>query len=303
MAAHLLTRSRPAVCERLCVKDVARIVFLALALLASNTRAQEAVSSGLKTPQISGYAEVSVANKYMYNGYLLESRGPVVQPYVELLGEFYTGKNFLTSVSAKVSVFSSFQFHNSGKSNMEKPIRTWYEAEFKPGLQFVFAERLTLTACYRRYESPNRAYSPENGFELIIEYDDSALLGQFALHPSLTWLKPFDLGADEAEEGNYVEFGLAPSAELAKNSRYPITMTLPIAVGLGDNRYYEGKHFGFASAGITAAIPLAFVPPAFGKWNFSVNVAYYRLGQMTAEASNDSNRGVTLFGGVLSTEF
>lgn len=270
---------------------------------ASSAVAQDAVARGLTAPRISGYAELVVADKYIYQGFVLETRGPVVQPYIELLGEFYTGDGFLTTASLKLSIFNSIHFHNSGRSNIADPMRTWYEFEIKPGFEFVLAKQLTFTALYRRFESPNGFTGYANGLEFSLAFDDSELLGKFALNPHVTWIAPLSTDYEGGEEGHYFEFGIEPSYEFGEGSRYPITVELPVIIAGGDEHYYSGRSFGFASAGLTVRVPLAFLPPSVGKWSLAANATFYRLGRTAAELTNGGEQNERLFAGVLSVEF
>ena len=161
---------------------------LVLACGGSSARAQDAVARGLIAPRVSGYAEVVVADKYIDQGFVVEARGPVVQPYLEVFGQFYSGAGFLTSASLKLSVFSSLQFHNSGRSNQADPMRTFYEFEIKPGIEVVLAKALTFTTSYRRFESPNDFYGSINSIEFVLALDDSEMLGGFALNPRALWI-------------------------------------------------------------------------------------------------------------------
>lgn len=277
--------------------------YAAIVCFAATAHAQDAVARGLTLPRISGYGEVVVADKYIYQGYVLEARGPVVQPYLELLGEFYTGDGILSSASLKLTVFNSIQFHNSGRSNMADPMQTWYEFEVKPGIQLVLAQKLTFTASYRRFESPNGYYGSSNGIEVSLGYDDSDLLGKFALNPHITWIAPLAANYDDSEEGHYFEVGIEPSFTIAEGSRYPITVAIPSVVAFGDQHYYSGRRFGFASTGVTVSVPLAFLPESLGEWNLAGNATYYRLGTTAAELTNNGERNERLFAGVLSVEF
>ena len=266
--------------------------------------AQDAVARGLTVPRVSGYAEIAVADKYIYQGFIVEARGPVVQPYIELYGEFYKGDGLLTSASLKLSVFNSVQFHNSGRTNLEDPMRTWYELEIKSGFEFVLAKQLTVSAVYRRFESPNGQYRSANGIEMGLAFDDSELLGAFALHPRATWIMPIGGDVDEGgEEGHYFELGIEPSVVLAEKARYPVTIALPVTVGFGDHRYYYGRHFGFASAGLSVSVPLAFLPESCGKWNLAATGAYYRLGQTAADLTNGGDEHETVIAALLTVEF
>ena len=69
----------------------------------------------------------------------------------------------------------------------------------------------------------------------------------------------------------YAQIGIAPGYTFLADSAYPIAVSVPLAVGLSLSDYYEfgtgsDDTFGFFSGGVTVSVPLAFIPPAFGKW-------------------------------------
>jgi hypothetical protein len=266
--------------------------------------AQDAVSPGLIWPHLIGSAEISVADKYIYRGYVVENHGPVVQPYLDLSAEFYRGSRIVNSASLKVSVFSSLQFHKRGLTKSGKPMRWWYELQIEPGIELVFAKDFTFTAIYRRFESPNGVFDSFNEIELALALDDTRFLGSLALHPHVLWAAPVANGHDAgAEEGHYFEAGIAPSAAIGKTSRYPVTVELPVNAGFGDSRYYAGEHFGYLSAGVALSIPLAFLPSDYGAWTFGGSATYYYLGRNAAESTNDGQRNDSVFAVTLSTAF
>lgn len=272
--------------------------------LATEAFAQEAASPRLKVPELSGYAEVVVADRYIYHGFVAEDKGPIVQPYFEVNAEFYEGSGLLDSASLTLAVFSSLQFHDQGLSNKKQPMRSWYEAQFEPGISFVLAKDFTFTAKYIRFESPNGAFVSANAVQLELEIDDTRWLRAFALHPSFTWFAPLAIGSEQgSEEGHYFEIGVTPTATLAEKSSYPVTVSLPIVVGLGDQHYFFGQHFGFFSAGVTASTPLAFIPKGFGTWNLGASATYYRLGRTSAEFTNRGERNESVLAATVSTEF
>jgi hypothetical protein len=262
--------------------------------------AQDAVSRGFGPPRVSGSLDFATADKYVYQGYILENRGPVFQPNLELLAEFYTGDGFVTSASARLNVFNSFQFHNRGRSNMAEPMRTWYEFEVMSGIQLVLAKDFTFTASYRRFESPNGFYGSANGFHLTLAYDDAKMWGGFALNPRVLWIVPLDRASTE---GHYFEGAIEPGITFWEKSRYPLAISVPVTLGVGDNHSYAGERFGFASAGVTATVPLAFLPEPYGKWSLFGSATYYRLGSTTAAISNDGERNQMIFSGALGLEF
>jgi len=153
-----------------------------------------------------------------------------------------------------------------------------------------------------RFESPNHAFLAANAAEFILSVDDSDWLRAYALHPHVTWFRPFPGGWASSDEGSYFEFGIEPERSFGQTER-PVTVSFPIAVGLGQKRYYLGEHFGFFSAGVSVSVPLAFIPSGWGKWNFGVSGTYYRLGRTVAEGSNGGAQDESLFTLTLGTEF
>jgi hypothetical protein len=278
-------------------------VCLGLHCSGESTLAQDAIARGLTTPRVSGYAEVVVSDKYIDQGFVLEERGPVVQPYLELLGEFYQGDGFITRAALRLTIFSSLQFHNSGRSNQADPIRTFYEFEVKPGVELGLGKLVRFTTSYRRFESPNEFYGSLNSIEFVLAFDDSDLLGAFALNPRATWVLPLGASDAESEEGHYFDFRIEPGFTIGDGARLPVRVLFPMAIGFGDHHHYGGRSFGFASAGVSVVVPLAFLPGSLGKWNIGASATYYRLGAGPAQLTNGGDRDEQRFGGVLSVEF
>ena len=273
----------------------------AAALLVPPLLAQEAVSPELG-PRFSGSAAISLTDKYIYHGYVLEDQGAIVQPEFEVLARFYSGDGFVSKASWRLYLFSSFQTHESRDQKADAMIHAWYEVQVETGFVLELAKRFTLSVSYVRFESPNHAFIAANAAELILSLDDSDWLGACALHPHVSWFRPFPGGWESSDEGSYFEFGLEPGRSFGKGER-PVKVKFPIAVGLGQKRYYLGEHFGFFSAGVALSVPLAFIPPSWGNWNLGLSGTYYRLGRNVANLSNGGVRDETAFALTLGTEF
>ena len=289
-------------CQRLHATLASAFVLLLAA--ASQAVAQDAAAPGLRWRMPTGEFEIAVADKYIYNGYIIQDQGPIVQPYLEVSEEFYRGNGWLTSASARFSFFSSLQSRQDGMTNAAAPGRWLYEMQIESGLEIELAKQFTVSLSFLRFKSPIDAYQPSNALQLTLTWDDEDIPGWFALHPHITWLASIPFGWNGGEgDGNYFEIGVAPETVIGSESRYPITVTLPVNTGFGDENYYPGDAFGYASLGISASVPLAFLPKDFGEWNFGVTSAYYYFGRAPAELSNDGDRHQTLFSATLSTEF
>ena len=271
------------------------------ALLIETAPAQDAVSQEAAS-RFSGSAQVGVADKYIYHGYILENQGAIIQPEFEVLARFYSGQGIVTGASLRLYVFSSFQTHESRAEKTDAMIHAWYEVQVETGIVLELAKHFTFSASYVRFESPNHAFIAANAAEFILSVDDSKWLGAYALHPHVSWFRPFPGGWQSSDEGSYFEFGIEPERSFGKSERQ-ITVSLPIAVGLGQKRYYLGEHFGFFSAGVAVTIPLPFIPSGFGEWNLAMSGTYYRLGRNAANWSNGGEPNETAFTLAVGTEF
>jgi len=85
-----------------------------------------------------------------------------------------------------------------------------------------------------------------------------------------------------------IEFGLAPNYTILKGAEYPVTYTVPLAVALGDSKFYNGDTYGYFCTGLTVSTPLAFIPKQYGSWNASAGYKYYNLGDQAAAVNSVS---------------
>ena len=120
-------------------------------------------------------------------------------------------------------------------------------------------------------------------------------MGPFALNPTFLIAFEIDGQADAgADKGVYAQIGIAPGYTFLAESPYPITVSVPLSVGLSLSDYYEfgtgsDDTFGYFSGGVTVAVPLAFIPPDFGKWLVKAGVTVLYLGD-NLKAINDGDR-------------
>ena len=77
--------------------------------------------------------------------------------------------------------------------------------------------------------------------------------------------------------------GSAPARHLPGLLLDDTGVVVPLAVGLSLKDYYEfgtgsDDTFGYFSGGVTVSVPLAFIPPDFGKWLVKAGVTVLYLG-------------------------
>ena len=276
---------------------------LGLSSLSTAFAGTETVSSGkeskpVATPcpvtYITGDFGVTFTSEYESRGIPQPDqwKGVIAQPYLDLYIKLYSGDANswgINSVSAQLSFWSDIgSNHSTSPATSTTPY--WEEFDWDPGLSVTFAQKFTLTVQYFEFDSPADAFSTARSINANLTYDDSALLGPFALHPHATVL--YELGAPGFAglhpHGWYYELGIAPSYTFLPKSQYPITLSAPFTLGLGSSGggtgFYGNNNFGYFSVGPNISVPLAFIPSGFGSWTVSAAYTYYYEGTTIREA-------------------
>ncbi|MCE9609968.1 MAG: hypothetical protein K8R23_07135 [Chthoniobacter sp.] len=262
----------------------------------------------IKESCITGDIGIDITSMYIARGISLENQGAILQPYIDLSFRIYEGDGALTKVSLDLGFWNSFHSRHTGSGGFfgggGSTTNAWFESDFTAGLSFVFNKNLTLSPYYRAYMSPNDAFETAQDIGLRIAYDDTDLLGAWALHPYA--LVQFDVensSGNGTDEGIYYEVGIAPGMQVG-----PVMLSLPIKAGFGSSNYYaDNANFGFLSAGVNAEYKLAFIPECLGDWSAHANATYYRLGNGTdiagVSAIRDRDENEVVFGGGLRIAF
>jgi hypothetical protein len=249
-------------------------------------------------PLISGDAGVTVTNEYLSRGLVLVNHGAQFQPYGDLFFHVYEGDGFINSVTPTIGFWSNLTTDSGhGASKPGRDLANWYEFDYMPGVAIGFAKHWTLTETYFEFNSPSGGFRVCRSMNTSFAYDDTGLIDKdknFSLQPHFTWLA--ELGAAGSaglqKDGNYFELGLAPNYTILKGSAYPVTFTVPLTLGLGDDKFYNGDTYGYFTTGLTASTKLAFIPDAYGSWTGSIGYKYYNLGDQVAKTdagNNDQN--------------
>lgn len=226
-------------------------------------------------------AGIDFTTAYFFRGILQERNGFIMQPYATLGFSLYEGDGLIRSWGASVNTWNSFQTDKtlasgSGPGN-------WYESDINVATSVGLAGGLTMGGTYTAYTYPNGAYPTVQELSLGLGFNDTEWLGAFALQPSLLFAFEVDNTALGANEGVYMQIGAKPSYTLFSDAKYPLTLGLPLNVGLSLSDYYEGpdgkdETFGFFQFGLVGSIPLAFIPPTYGSWAAAAEIDVYVLG-------------------------
>lgn len=240
-------------------------------------------------------AGVDWTSAYFFRGIKQETEDLVLQPYGELTFRLIENAGALTSLSLTAGMWNSFHTGPSGSDNsLATEPKVWYELDGYFKLSAVLFEDLTAAVIYTAYLSPNNAFNTVQEVAVGFSYNDAKLLGPFALNPSVLIAFEFDGQADAgADKGVYAQLGIAPSYTFLADSAYALTLSVPVTMGLSLSDYYEfgigsDDTFGYFSAGATLSVPLAFIPPEFGKWLVRGGVQVLFLGD-NLKAINDGD--------------
>lgn len=233
---------------------------------------------------------------YMFRGILQERNGFIWQPSIDLALNLYQGDGIVSSVDLGFGIWNSFQTEKtfadgSGPSNL-------YETDYYPSLTVGWSPGIETSLTYVVYTGPNGSFDTIQQLDLGIAYDDSELLGPFAMGPAATFsfeLENSSFGSDQT--GKYFELTGAPGLELSlpldDDGRYPVTASFPLALGLSMDKYYAdgttNPTFGFFSFGLGASVPLAFIPEDFGSFSVGAAINVYVLSQQLKELVDDDN--------------
>jgi hypothetical protein len=181
----------------------------------------------------------------------------------------------------------------------------WFEFDVKPAVAVAFAKRFVFTLAYIDAYSPSGAFHTARSLNSTLDFNDSDFLGAFALHPHLTILRelPSTGQVGLRPHGWYYEPGISPAYVLAKGSRYPLTFVFPVTLGLGSQHFYAGDFFGYANAGVSGSVPLAFVPAGYGTWTATAGYNYSYVGNALAREMNAGSHNEHVFFGTISLTF
>jgi hypothetical protein len=233
----------------------------------------------VKESCISGDIGVTVVSQYITRGLILENQGAIVQPFADLYFKLYEGDGFINKVQLNLGIWASLhdQKTQAGLASgaNRSTTRNWFEFDWTAGISTTFAKNFVFTPSIYSFTSPNDAFDTFYGLNLALAYDDTDLLGPFALHPKLQVLFELENKAGNgADEGIYYEISIAPGFKAG-----PVGVTFPIAAGFGSNDFYANDEtYGYFTAGVALSYGLAFVPECYGTWTVNAGASYYHLG-------------------------
>src|SRR5262245_28391937 len=238
-------------------------------------------------------AGLDVATAYFFRGILQERDGGIFWPYAELAIKLWDNEEG-QSISVFGGNWDSVQTNKtlasgSGPSN-------WYEADVYGGLRLGLADFLSTDLLYIAYTYPNGAFATVQEFDAVVKVNDSQWMPEnFSTSPYMRWAFELDNTALGNNEGIYLELGAKPAYVFASESDYPVTLSVPLALGLSVDDYYDtvrnngtfsNDTFGYFDFGVDLSVPFSFIPAEYGTW--SAHAAFHGISLSGALA--DLNR-------------
>lgn len=221
-------------------------------------------------------AGIDFATAYLFRGIRQEDHGAIVPPFVDLGVNLYEGEGALKAITVNGGNWNSLHSGPSGHSGQGN---AWYEADYYASTTFTFG-RWKPGALFTSYTSPNDAFGTVHEIAGTLAYDDSG--SAFPLAPKVTLAFEVHGQADGGlDKGTYLELGIRPIVPLTAAGKYPVSVAVPLKLGLSLKDYYEGptgnNTFGYFDTGLIASVPLAFMGSA-AAWEVHGGVDFLWLG-------------------------
>ena len=256
-------------------------VLVGVACGAPDVIAQE--EKGPNTGRIAISAGVDFPTDYYFRGIVQETRDYIIQPYGDLTFKLWDGVPAFGNLALTIGTWNSLHGGPTGVEGPNTDPKMWYESDFYTKVGWTMFEDFSAGIIYTAYMSPNDFFSTTQELALGLGFNDSKLLGPFALNPSLLLAFEVKGQADAGDhKGIYLQLGLAPSYTFNAESKYPLTLSIPLILGLSLDDYYEfgtgsDSTFGYFQGGVGLAVPLAFLPASFGSWQIKTGVNVLHL--------------------------
>jgi len=239
-----------------------------------------AAAAGPNTGAVSFDVNVDVPTKYQFRGVVQQDQGFIIQPGLTATVKLYEGENILESLDWYAGIWTSFHSDQSGHEAAVGPLtgnKAWYEADLYTGVAIGLPYGIGADLSYIAYTYPSGAAATIHEADLKLTYDDKDLMagmGMFALNPYA--LFAFEIDNQGGNQRGYFEAGLEPSFVVLESESYPVTLSVPVKLGLSLYDYYAdlAQTFGYILVGVDFSVPLAFIPSEYGAWDFSAGVNF-----------------------------
>ncbi len=249
----------------------------------------------------------AVTTEYWFRGIGQENQGFIFQPGADINVNLLGDEERELTVDAYIGTWNSLHSNDTlGTAGGHN----WYESDWTFGVALGLPQGLGLNVSYIVLYSPDGGDIFAEEIDLALTFDDAPIWKQLgvknlALSPSVLVAIETDGGSDAGDDlGVYGEIAIAPTLYTVESTQYPITLSLPVILGLSLDNYYENTDgesdfFGYLQIGVEAGVPLPFIPQEYGVWEASAGIHGIFLGdtaQDISEAFGTGDDEFSLFG-------
>jgi hypothetical protein len=164
------------------------------------------------------------------------------------------------------------------------------EIDFNAGATYTMDEwSFTLAHGFWIY-----AGDTEKIVDFIVAYADGDKITRsddWSLNPSVIFHWRYD-GNGGQDTGLAVVPGIRPSFTFSKESKYPISLAVPVNIGLFTDDFQGGDSgYGFFSAGAVVSVPLAFINDTgkYGTWTASAGATFWNTSEDAIPGNPEEN--------------
>ena len=246
---------------------------------------------------IHGFLQETIATKdYHYSHGINDGNfGPYMQTDLILFTNLYKGDGFINALNFNVFTWYNITSKNEGTT---PNLKRWDEYDVNPNIDVVVLKNIDLSFYSLNFFSPNNAFATINNFEFQVTYNDTSLLGPFALHPSFVYQKELTNNGAIKSRGNLFEFNVTPGIQLIKGGNFPTNVDFPLSLGLGDDRFYGGPTFGYFAVSVVPTVKLAFIPKTYGEWQWTAALTFFQTNNPVAARNNGKNQQLVFTSGI-----
>lgn len=262
--------------------SVQLLSLVSAALIPTGLLAQEAAAPS----RFHAVSNFEFADKYLTpRGMVVHDNGLTFQWLALGLFNLYKGDGVINDVTLVGGVWTDFASEGVSINAPfgSEPKTTFVEIDPIAGVSVSFAKQFKLDITYTAFAMQVLSIGMNQHLETKLSFDDTPYLKAFALHPYLLFWQELNGKATAArvpyavflnqfgpDSSHYFELGVTPGYTFGKTG---IRVETPFRVTLPDPDFYgeyygSGSTIGLYEVGVKATIPLKFVPPGFGFWNF-----------------------------------
>lgn len=274
LVTSLRSRFAPAPCASFLA------VLLALAA-APFVRADDAPPSRLHA-----LVNLEVSDKYLTpRGMIVQDKGVTVQTLFLAFLDVYDGKpDALLSDVTLVGGFWNDYASESMPEHLGAGSTETNFVEIDPifGVSLGLGKNFKLDVTYTAFCMQILDIGTSEHLETKLSYNDTDLLGAFALHPYVSFWKELDNKATAAANfgipsSYYFEVGIAPSYTVGKvKLEAPMRVLLPSSEFYGET-FANSSTVGLYEVGLKGTTSLTFMPKGYGFWSAHLGVRYMKF--------------------------